>query len=158
MAIAFPNSFVAPDNQSAWTDLTKRIVVRNNLFLVLCKSTIGLSDFKLLRTLFFKSQELHIHYTWTFSEFSSLEFACDPASQFECGTTGRCIPKDRICDTFNDCGKFEDETSELCGEAGCEVDNGGCEQECVTTVKGHYCACRLGFVPAANGTCEGGCI
>jgi len=87
-------------------------------------------------------------------EFSSLEFGCDPASQFECGTTGRCIPKDRICDTFNDCGKFEDETSELCGDAGCEVDNGSCEQECVDTVKGHYCSCREGFVLAANGTCE----
>ena len=49
---------------------------------------------------------------------------------FDCGqeTGGVCVPQDRVCDTFNDCGNFADEDRLVCGGEDCATDNGGCEQ------------------------------
>ena len=44
---------------------------------------------------------------------------------------------------------------ELAGMSGCEVDNGGCDQTCVTSYNGnYYCRCSTGYKLLADGkTC-----
>jgi len=80
---------------------------------------------------------------------------CDPRTQFECVSTGSCIPLDKVCDQKNDCGNWADEPRDKCGVNECAVKNGGCSELCVDTPGGFYCDCKKGFKLVGNSTCEG---
>lgn len=82
------------------------------------------------------------------------ELKCDPLTEFDCGPGKSCLPLDRVCDTVNDCGAFEDEPRDKCGgEEKCSISNGGCQQQCIDTPQGHICACWEGFRLGPNNTC-----
>ena len=80
---------------------------------------------------------------------------CDLQTEFDCGNGQPCLPRDRVCDTINDCGNYEDEPRDGCGQDGkCGVENGGCDQLCTDTPQGHFCSCFHGF-KLVNNTCTG---
>ena len=83
------------------------------------------------------------------------EKVCDPETEFDCGTSAGCIPRDRVCDQHNDCGGWEDEPNTCHREINeCEEDNGGCSQLCVDTVSGWFCSCQPGYRLVGNSSCE----
>ena len=83
------------------------------------------------------------------------EVPCDPETEFACGTSAGCIPRDRVCDQHNDCGGWEDEPDTCHRDINeCEEDNGGCAQLCVDTVSGWFCSCQPGYRLVGNSSCE----
>lgn len=87
---------------------------------------------------------------------------CNLHTEFDCsrGKEPHCIQIGRVCDRINDCGGYEDESSELCSSHRnrtnpCATANGGCLHNCVRTALGHYCTCHTGFrLKQDNETCE----
>ena len=83
------------------------------------------------------------------------EVQCDPRTEFDCGSSAGCIPRDRVCDQHNDCGGWEDEP-DTChrGINECEENNGGCDQLCVDTASGWFCSCQPGYRLVGNSSCQ----
>ncbi|XP_076470996.1 low-density lipoprotein receptor-related protein 4-like isoform X2 [Babylonia areolata] len=79
--------------------------------------------------------------------------------QFQCDNK-KCVGVHKLCNGRNDCGDGSDERScyrdSIIGDSSqCQVDNGGCEHTCVTTLRGSRCMCNEGFQLASDKrTCE----
>ncbi|XP_076462276.1 low-density lipoprotein receptor-like [Babylonia areolata] len=78
---------------------------------------------------------------------------------FDChGDGSKCIPYHLVCDSWNDCGNYEDEWTENhdpCPEENpCKVNNGGCQHICYRSPDGAICACHSGFELAAGSKTE----
>ncbi|KAF8770698.1 Low-density lipoprotein receptor-related protein 2 like protein [Argiope bruennichi] len=73
--------------------------------------------------------------------------------EYSCTLSGECIPWSKVCDKVNDCEDLMDE-GPLCSKA-CNVDNGGCSQNCQKTPEGSKCFCVHGYSLSFDGlTCE----
>ncbi|OWF40727.1 low-density lipoprotein receptor-related protein 4-like isoform X2 [Mizuhopecten yessoensis] len=74
-------------------------------------------------------------------------------AQFLCKNKN-CIGSKKVCNFINDCGDNSDEEDcEFPGD--CHVNNGDCEQFCISTTKGPHCSCKLGFqLKEDRHTCE----
>lgn len=66
-----------------------------------------------------------------------------------------CIPLTSMCDKKKDCPNWEDEPTETCGKNECDINNGGCSQNCHDTPGSYFCSCHEGFTLVDNRTCDG---
>ncbi|XP_013407657.1 low-density lipoprotein receptor-related protein 2-like [Lingula anatina] len=65
--------------------------------------------------------------------------------QYKCENK-KCVTADKICDNVDDCGDSSDENGCHKDGATCDINNGGCEQNCTMLSQGGYlCSCFDGY-------------